>query len=361
MAKKSKRSVSSKKSAESAKAKKVTEEQAPVEETKEEAAVKSNDDVKTKAADTEPEVDEVVEVVEVEEPTAEDSEKADNKPKLTLGEKLAALNPAALVAELLGTFILSAAFIQLASNTNYGTLGIAFVLATVTIAFGAISGSHFNPAVSIAQWITRRINGVKAVSYVIAQVLGAILAFFILTGINNIGFDYNAAVEAGVVKAGVTEDAIKQAGGIEKWAESYGGIDSVAQQVNVTKEAPKLYQISKLTENKEWVALLSEILGSVVFGLGAAYAIAKRKECRVAAGLVMGFALLAGLVIAGKTAVLNPAVAATLSAISGSNFASVAWSIVVYVLGPIIGVTLGVALYGLLTKNEATNAKSLED
>lgn len=362
MAKKSKRSVSSKKSAESVKAKKVTEEQASVEETKEKVATKSNDSVKTEVAAAEPEVDEVVEVVEVEEPDADDDEKkAGNKPKLTLGEKLTALNPAALVAEALGTFILSAAFLQLASNTNYGSLGIAFILAIITIVFGAISGSHFNPAVSIAQWITRRINGVKAVAYVVAQVLGAVLAFFVLLGLQNANFDLAASVKSTMTERGYTEDTIKSQYGVsyDKFIEQNGGTEAVAKQLGL-KEKPELYKVSALTNGKEWAVLLSEIVGSFVFGLGAAYAIAKRKECRVAGGLVMGFSLLAGLVIAGTTAILNPAVAATLSAFNGSNATTIIWTIVVYILGPIIGATLGTALYNLLTKNEATNAEALD-
>ena len=50
-----------------------------------------------------------------------------------------------------------------------------------------------------------------------------------------------AAIKSGVMKAGVTEEVIKKAGGLEKWAARYGGLDTIAKQLGVTKESPKLY------------------------------------------------------------------------------------------------------------------------
>ncbi len=61
---------------------------------------------------------------------------------------------------------------------NTLTIGLAFGLAiTVSAyAFGGISGGHFNPAVTTAMLLNRRINGRDALGYVIAQVLGATVA-----------------------------------------------------------------------------------------------------------------------------------------------------------------------------------------
>ncbi|MGV8010965.1 aquaporin, partial [Mycobacterium kansasii] len=61
---------------------------------------------------------------------------------------------------------------------NTLTIGLAFGL-TITVsayAFGGISGGHFNPAVTTAMLMNRRINGRDALGYVIAQVLGATVA-----------------------------------------------------------------------------------------------------------------------------------------------------------------------------------------
>ena len=314
----------------------------------------------TKSQTTEPEVDEVVEVVEIEAPVADKAKKS-AKAKMTISDKLAALNPGALIAELIGTFALTAIFIQLVTNSNFGLLGIVFSLTVLVVLFIGISGAHLNPAITLAQWITRKINGVKAVAYVVAQVLGAILAFFVLTGINNAGYDYKATVMKGVKNAGISDEMLKEAGGFDSWAETYGGIDGVASQLGITKEAPKLHQYDQLTEGKEWVALICEILGALFVGMGAAYAYNKRKENKVAAGLAMGFGLGIGLVIAGSTAILNPAIATTMGVFTWGSFQAVMWPILVYILGPIIGATIGFFVYNLLTKDEAANEVALAD
>lgn len=342
--KKSKRSTSSKKSATT------KSESAQTEKNVKAEAAKAEDQQQT----TEP-VEEVVEVIEVEEPTS-----SSTKEKASITDKLAALNPAALIAELLGTFVLTAAFIKLYNNTNYGLIGLALVLIANVVAFICISGAHFNPAITLAEWIGRKINGVKAVAYIVAQVLGAILAFFVLTGINNASYDYDAAIRKGVEKAGVTEETMESAGGYEKWLETYGGKEAVAGQLGITKTAPKLYQIGHLTSGKEWVAMLSEALGGLFVGVGAAFAYNKRKESKLAAGVAMGVALFTGLTVAGGSVILNPAVAITMGVWNWGNFANVVWPIVTYVLGPIIGATIGFIIYNQMAKNNIANEEAIE-
>ncbi|MCB5232151.1 MIP/aquaporin family protein [Levilactobacillus brevis] len=84
------------------------------------------------------------------------------------------------LAEFFGTFMLvflgTGAVTVAAGNTL--TIGLAFGLAiTVSAyAFGGISGGHFNPAVTTAMLMNRRINGRDALGYVIVQVLGATVA-----------------------------------------------------------------------------------------------------------------------------------------------------------------------------------------
>ncbi|MBY7146970.1 aquaporin, partial [Levilactobacillus brevis] len=84
------------------------------------------------------------------------------------------------LAESFGTFMLvflgTGAVTVAAGNTL--TIGLAFGLAiTVSAyAFGGISSGHFNPAVTTAMLMNRRINGRDALGYVIAQVLGATVA-----------------------------------------------------------------------------------------------------------------------------------------------------------------------------------------
>ncbi len=93
-------------------------------------------------------------------------------------------------AEFLGTFwlvlggcgsaVLAAAF----PNVGIGLLGVslAFGLTVLTMAFaiGHISGCHLNPAVSIGLWVGGRFPAGKLAPYIVAQVLGAIVAGAVL-------------------------------------------------------------------------------------------------------------------------------------------------------------------------------------
>ena len=90
------------------------------------------------------------------------------------------------LAEFIGTFYLCFAGIAaILCNTpavggGSGLLGIALAhglaLSIAVNAFGGISGAHFNPAVTSGFLVTGRIKAGTAVSYVIAQLLGATVA-----------------------------------------------------------------------------------------------------------------------------------------------------------------------------------------
>src|SRR4051812_27173495 len=61
-----------------------------------------------------------------------------------------------------------------------GLVGVALahglVLGVLVSALGAISGAHFNPAVTFGVWIAGRISAGRAAAYVIAQLVGALMA-----------------------------------------------------------------------------------------------------------------------------------------------------------------------------------------
>jgi len=84
------------------------------------------------------------------------------------------------LAEFFGTFMLvflgTGAVVVAKVDTL--TIGLAFGLAiTVSAyAFGGISGGHFNPAVTTAMLINRRIDAMEALWYIVSQILGAIVA-----------------------------------------------------------------------------------------------------------------------------------------------------------------------------------------
>jgi aquaporin Z len=79
-----------------------------------------------------------------------------------------------------GAAVLAAAF----PNLGIGFLGVAFAFGltvlTMAYAVGHISGGHFNPAVTIGLWAAGRFKSGDVLPYIIAQVIGAIVAAAIL-------------------------------------------------------------------------------------------------------------------------------------------------------------------------------------
>jgi aquaporin Z len=97
-------------------------------------------------------------------------------------------------AEFLGTFALVffgagavCADRYLQASGGIGLLGVALgsglAMAIMVSALGHISGGHFNPAISIGFWVTRRISTMEAFLYWAAQILGGIVAAFLLKAI----------------------------------------------------------------------------------------------------------------------------------------------------------------------------------
>jgi aquaporin Z len=54
------------------------------------------------------------------------------------------------------------------------------MLMVMIYAFGHLSGAHFNPAVTLAIWMRKKISNEDAVAYVIAQTAGSLLAFLVV-------------------------------------------------------------------------------------------------------------------------------------------------------------------------------------
>ncbi len=82
-----------------------------------------------------------------------------------------------------GAAVLSAAFPEL----GIGFLGVAFAFGftvlTMAYAVGHISGGHFNPAVTLGLWSANRCATRHVLPYIVAQVIGAVLAAAILYAI----------------------------------------------------------------------------------------------------------------------------------------------------------------------------------
>lgn len=217
----------------------------------------------------------------------------------------------ALMAEFIGTFMLAAAILA----SQGAPLVVLFGLAGIVLAVGAFSGAHVNPAMTIGAWVTRRISGLKALGYVAAQVLGAMLALVVI----------NAYVTAA----------------------------PAANPTDLYSAGAQLFKAVALPEGREWYVFFAEMLGTAILGFAVASALSEVRE-RAAAALTVGLGIFVGLMIAGQaatyvgaSAILNPAVAVSLQAI---NFNSV-WPLGVYVLGTVLGGVVGFVLYDLMRRS----------
>ena len=89
------------------------------------------------------------------------------------------------LAELVATFgfVFLAAGSVLTNQFTQGRLGITGIalahglaLMAMIYAVMSVSGAHINPAVTIAMWVTKKINAKDGISYVIAQLIGSAIA-----------------------------------------------------------------------------------------------------------------------------------------------------------------------------------------
>jgi len=96
---------------------------------------------------------------------------------------------AALASEFLGTFMLVVTVgLNVMGRTPDGAFSIAASLMSMIYALGDVSGAHFNPAVTVAILASGRapdLTPAKAGQYIGAQVLGAMAAAILYSGIYN--------------------------------------------------------------------------------------------------------------------------------------------------------------------------------
>jgi len=219
----------------------------------------------------------------------------------------AELSLGALIAELLGSAVL--AFAALTTGNN-PILGAVAVLVGILI-FSEVSGGYLNPVVVVAAWATKQVGWVKAVAYIVVQVLGAMLAYVILAKFMQDSSVYTLFTPADQVQA--------------------------MQQYGQAPHAPG-----------QWKPIFGEFLGAVIFSFGIASALLGKKVGFDKAFTVAG-ALMVGLVaaLAGSYAVLNPAVATALSGYAQGGL----WSFAAYAIAPLVGGALGAWLFKLIQKD----------
>ncbi|HSE29487.1 MAG TPA: aquaporin [Candidatus Saccharimonadales bacterium] len=214
----------------------------------------------------------------------------------------------AMFAELIGTFVLTCTILVTSTDGTVNTLIAVLAYLIMWLVISQLSGSHMNPAVTLGLLSVKQITPVKAMGYIIAQVIGAILALIIVMQF----------LAANPLAAGVTP-----------------------------------FEITGLTD-QSWLPVLSQFMGALVFGFGIGSVFLGKKQGFDAA-FTAGGSFLIGLLIAsiGSAAILNPAVAIGVNAFTNN------WSTLVYAVAPLIGIAIGIWGYkALLWEVTSTKAKN---
>lgn len=213
-----------------------------------------------------------------------------------------------LVAEFLGAFILTAVFIETQGNPLY----VAFALVGIVLFAGSVTGA--NPAMTVGAFVTRKLSWLRALGYIVVQLLGATVAYLVL----------NTFLHANDV---------------------------------ASSTAPTLLHAASIIKGKEWYLFFVELLGSTVLALGIASAMRQRRH-KIVAAFAAGFAVLSALVIALTLSsalsqlltqsnviqvFLNPAFAFAADGLSWSM-----WPLTIYVLAPVLGAVAGFAIQEFL-------------
>lgn len=204
-----------------------------------------------------------------------------------------------LLCEFVGTFFLIAVGVAVILNGG-DLLAVAFahglVIAIMVSAVGHVSGAHFNPAVSTTMLALKQMPVVEAVSYIVAQLAGALLGALVVMW----GFDI---------------DGDKLAAATPTLANGIG-------------TGQGLFLEAVATFGLLWV-----IFAVAVDRDGAFFKIA---------GMPIGFAITTGILFCGPEtgAALNPARWFGPALVSGSWDNAVVW-----IVGPIVGAAIAGAAY----------------
>ena len=227
----------------------------------------------------------------------------------------------ALIGELLGTAAISAIVLTLGLNPIY----VVFAYLGITLAVFKLSGANLNPVITAGMLATRRMSAIRGVLYLIAQVLGAWIAYLIV----------NAFLQAGIATGNVQSTTALPA-------------LATADSITVATEGASYF----------WAITMIEFIGAIIFAFIFARALAyKRSSFTFAATVAAGMftAILFALTISMNylgisqeyTYVLNPATAVVygLFPSSAEGFDALMQALmpmlVSYVIFPILGGIVG--------------------
>ena len=198
------------------------------------------------------------------------------------------------VTEFIGTFFL---VLVIGLTTGANALAIGSALMVMIYAGGHISGAHYNPAVTLAVMIRRRIQLMDALIYMASQVFGAVIAAMVVMYFRE----------------------------------------------DIPSEAQQHLQIGK--------ALLAEILGTFALAYVVLnVATAKANAGNSYFGLAIGFTVLAMAIALGQYSggAFNPAVAVGASLMKAFEWGNI-W---IYIAGCFAGAALAAIVFNALNPEE---------
>jgi len=204
-----------------------------------------------------------------------------------------------LIVEFIGTF-----FLLLVVGLTANPVAVGFALAALVYLGAAISGGHYNPAVTVAVYLGKGIPGKRIWGYFVAQFLGA-------------------------AAAALTYLAIK------------GDFLIIEPGQGVSSATAILIE-----------ALFTFLLTMTVLQV----AVSKRTTGNQYFGLAIGLSLLVGAVAGGAISggAFNPAIGITPALVSGIDISP---SASVYTAGPLLGALLAGLLYRFLESGTTTVTK----
>lgn len=225
-------------------------------------------------------------------------------------------NSKVFVAEFIGTFALvfiGAGAGMVGADPIAAAIAYGFTLAVFVYAYGRVSGSHLNPAVTFAFLLNQNLKWVQAVFYWIAQFLGAILAAWLL---HTIAVSLGGTLEGGATIGLLTD---------------------------------KLPVLAMVVEAILTFFLVNTILNTTMVENG-------NKFAGWAIGTTLAVAVLGGDALTGAS--LNPARTFGPAIFAGPSYTNV-YTYVIYVFGPLIGATLAVLVYNFL--NDIKDEEEIEE
>jgi aquaporin Z len=210
--------------------------------------------------------------------------------------------PVRLITELVGTFIFLSVIALSGPVGPLAALPIGTALMAMVYMGGHISGAHYNPAVSFAVFLNRKLGAVDMAGYWVAQLVGAGLAF------------------------------------------TFGYL--VSNHTPGIQPGPKVEVFQALAVEIVFTAALVLVVLAV--------AATRATQGNSFYGLAIGFTIMAAVFTGGPISggAFNPAVGlgATLgSALFGSGGWSDLW---IYVVGPFIGAAIGAGIHRVLVSGE---------